>query len=214
MRLLDILVFGVFIFFVVGNILAWMRWRRRVRNSSAGMPLWFGRQVGAGWPSGRWAPKAGTKEEFTDDEDQRDSADAEEVVESRFVADHHVAGNGVEQHFQGCCRGCSLASILMNSTPMTMSSARSRNDRISTSLPSKQQARHPLEQGNEGEQQPDEHQPGQHDLQQGGGLNDDVVLQGSLRLWLSTWEVRSGLSMIGISFTSEIWGKTQTFFFI
>ena len=30
----------------------------------------------------------------------------------------------------------------------------------------KQQARHPLEQGDEAEQQADEHQPGQHDLQQ------------------------------------------------
>ena len=40
---------------------AWMRLRSRSRNSSAGMPLWFGVRSGAGWPSGRWAPKAGTK---------------------------------------------------------------------------------------------------------------------------------------------------------
>ena len=42
-------------------LLKWMRWRRRVRNSSAGMPLWLGVRSGAGLPSGRWAPKAGTK---------------------------------------------------------------------------------------------------------------------------------------------------------
>ena len=34
---------------------------RRERNASAGMPLWRGERSGAGWPSGRWAPKAGTK---------------------------------------------------------------------------------------------------------------------------------------------------------
>ena len=74
--------------------------------------------------------ESGHEEEFTDDKDQRDGADAEEVLDGGFMPDDHVAGDGIEQHLQAL-PGLCLASILMNSMPMTMSSARSRNDRIS-----------------------------------------------------------------------------------
>ena len=70
---------------------------------------------------------------------------------------------------------------------MTMSSAALKEAADLYIVAIKQQARHPLEQRNEAEQQADEHQPGQHDLQQGGGLND-VVAQLPCGQWLSTWE--------------------------
>ena len=73
---------------------------------------------------------------------------------------------------------------------MTMSSARSKEAADLYIVAIKQQARHPLEQGNEAEQQADEHQPGQHDLQQGGGLND--VAAQCLAAAVSTWEECGG----------------------
>ena len=136
---------------------AWMRWRRRVRNSSAGMPLWLGVRSGAGLPSRQVGTKGRHKEELAHDKDQRNGTHADEVVQSRFVADHHVAGNGVEQHFQAAA-GAVFGQHLdeLHADDNVQRPLKEAADLYIVAI--KQQARHPLEQGDEAEQQADEHQ--------------------------------------------------------
>ena len=130
-----------------------------------------GGQVRSGLAVRQVGTKGRHKEELAHDKDQRNGTHADEVVQSRFVADHHVAGNGVEQHFQAAA-GAVLGQHLdeLHADDNVQRPLKETADLYIVAI--KQQARHPFEQGNEAEQQADEHQPGQHDLQQGGGLND------------------------------------------
>lgn len=96
LRLLDILVFGVFIFFVVGNILGVDTPTQPLTEFLGGDAALVRRQVGGRVAIRQMGTESGHEKEFTDDEDQRDSADAEEVLDGGFMPDDHVAGDGIE----------------------------------------------------------------------------------------------------------------------
>ena len=116
------------------------------------------------------------KEELAHDEDQGDGTYAEQILHSGLTADHHVARNGVKQHFQaaaGAVLGQHLDELDADHDVQSPLEERPDLDIVSVN----EQARHPFQEGDEAEQQADEYQPGQQDLQQGGGL-DDVVAQG------------------------------------
>ena len=168
------------------------------------------RQVGGRVAVRQVGTESGHEKEFTDDEDQCDSADAEEVLDGGFMPDDHMAGDGIEQHLQAAA-GAVLGQHLdeLDADDDVQRPFQKRPDLHIVAV--EQQAGHPLDQWYDREQQPDEHQPGKYDLQQGGRLND-VVLQGSAAVALhvgSLWFEHDRFS-----FTSEIWGKYPNFFFI
>ena len=205
--LLDILVFGVFILIVGGNILGVDTLAQPLTEFLGGDAALVRRQVGGGVAVRQVGTESGHEEEFTDDEDQRDSADAEEVLDGGFMPDDHVAGDGIKQHLQAAA-GAVLGQHLdeLDADDDVQRPFQKRPDLHIVAV--EQQAGHPLDQRYDREQQPDEHQPGKYDLQQGGRLND-VVLQGSAAVALhagSLWFEHDRFS-----FTSEIWGNTQTF---
>ena len=120
----------------------------------------------------------GHEEELAHNEDERDGTHAEQVLNGGFVADHHVAGDGVEQHFQAAA-GAVLGQHLdeLDADDDVQRTFQKCADLCIVAV--EQQAGHPFQQRHDAEQQADEDQPGERDLQQGGCLDDVVAQRGA-----------------------------------
>ena len=57
-------------------------------------------EVGCGVAVGQMSAEGRYEEELPHDEDEGDGAYAQQVLQGGFVPHHHVAGDGVEQHFE------------------------------------------------------------------------------------------------------------------
>ena len=122
--------------------------------------------------------ECGHEEELAHNEDERDGTHAEQILNGGFVADHHMAGDGVEQHFQAAA-GAVLGQHLDElDTDHDVQTALQKGADLHL-VAVDQQAGHPPDERHGAEQQTNEHQPGEQDLQQAGRLNDVVAQLGA-----------------------------------
>ena len=114
------------------------------------------------------------KEELAHDEDQCDGSHTEQVFYGRVMANHQMAGNGVEQHFQTAA-GAVLGQHLdeLNADHDVKAPLQKAADLHFVAV--KQQAGHPLDERHSAEQQANEHKAGEQNFQQTGRLNDMVA---------------------------------------
>ena len=103
--------------------------------------------------------KGRDKEELAHNEDQRNRANAEQVLHGGIVSHHQMAGNGVQQHLKAAA-GAVLGQHLdeLNADHNVQAALQKGADLCLVAI--EQQAGHPADQGHNAEQQTNQHQPG------------------------------------------------------
>ena len=123
---------------------------------------------------GQVGTKGRYKKELAHDEDQGDGSHAQQVFKGGFVADDHMAGDGIEQHLQAAA-GAVLGQHLdeLDADDDVECPLQKGADLYIVAV--NEQAGHPLDEGHDADEQADEHQAGEGDLEQGGGLDDEIA---------------------------------------
>ena len=146
--------------------------------------------VGSHLAAGQFLAERRHKEETADNKDQRNGRHADQVLDRIFVADDHMPGNGVEQHFQHTA-GAVLCQHLdkLNADDDIQ---RAGQEFIHFHLVAvHNQTGHPLDQRHNAEQQPHQNNAGEYHLQQTGRLGN-LIAEDSFDTFLLAVQGRIG----------------------